>query len=216
MQVFRTEDVRKLSDFPKRQDKLAIASRTVPDGADVFFQKLMQTSFSAIGQVFKESANEDIAYILEDSISKKFQADPFYAFWVSDMAEVSRTFCDTLNSKGIGFCLGTIRSCQRYHIDNVPMRMLVTYAGQGTEWLPDEAADRKAFANGASNEEIVKDHSARQFMQPWDVSIFRGGPKGLLHRTPDSALNHPSILMRLDHETFWESILELQKGRQAA
>ena len=32
--------------------------------------------------------------------------------------------------------------------------------------------------------------------------MFRGGAGGLLHRTPDEALNGASILMRLDNETF--------------
>jgi len=35
---------------------------------------------------------------------------------------------------------------------------------------------------------------------------FRGGPKGILHRTPDDALNGASILMRLDREDFWENV----------
>ena len=87
------------------------------------------------------------------------------------------------------------------------MRLLVTYAGQGTEWLPDSAAYGLAYASGMSNEAILKDPSARQFMKPWDIAVFRGGPKGLLHRTPDVALNGPSILMRLDHEGFLRAVL---------
>jgi len=84
----------------------------------------------------------------------------------------------------------------------------VTYAGKGTEWLPDEAADRTAFANGAPNEEIIKDPTARQYMNAWDVAVFRGGANGLLHRTPDAALDDPSIMMRLDHPSFWDNFLK--------
>jgi hypothetical protein len=102
------------------------------------------------------------------------------------------------------FCLGSKRKCSRYHIDYVPLRALVTYAGKGTEWLPDEAVDRIAFKNGESNEKIIKDLSAKQFMNVWDIAIFRGGENGVLHRTPDLALNAPSILMRLDHPSFWD------------
>ena len=74
--------------------------------------------------------------------------------------------------------------------------------------MPDEAADRKAFAAGAPNEKIVKDPSAVRFLSTWDVAVFRGGPKGLLHRTPDAALNGPSILLRLDHPSFWDEIMK--------
>ena len=57
----------------------------------------------------------------------------------------------------------------------VPFRLLVTYEGQGTELLPNYAADREAFIEGKPNNEIIKDKSARKFINKWDVAIFRGG-----------------------------------------
>lgn len=216
MNVFHPSDLQQLSDFPNRQDQLAIVNRETPSGANGFFETLMRTPLRVIGHVYKRCAEDDITYLLGESIPEKLQTDPFYALWVSDMAQVSKSFCDVLGTKAVGFCLSTTRGCRRYHIDNVPMRMLVTYAGKGTEWLPDEAADRDAYIRGASNEEIVKDPSARQFIEPWNIAIFRGESDGLLHRTPDSALEHPSILMRLDHEKFWDNILEHQEQSKAA
>jgi len=206
MNVSRVAKVDELKGFSYSNHQLAIAERHAPQESDVFFQRLMQTPFRIVGQVFKDTAIDDIEYILEDDIPQQLQKDPFYSRWVSDMAEICTAFCEVQRSDVIGFCLGTERGCSRYHIDNVPMRLLVTYAGQGTEWLPDEAADRNAFANGAPNEKIVKDLSARQYMNSWDVAIFRGGSKGLLHRTPDAAINASSILMRLDHATFWDFV----------
>ena len=123
------------------------------------------------------------------------------------MADVCKTFCELEKMEAVSFQLGTQRACRRYHIDNVPKRMLVTYAGKGTEWLPDEAADREAFLSGEPNEKIIKDPSALQFINQWDVAVFRGGPEGVLHRTPDAALNGPSILMKLDHPSFLENII---------
>lgn len=49
-------------------------------------------------------------------------------------------------------------------------------------------------------------------MRPWDIAVFRGGPKGLLHRTPNAAKNGPSIMMRLDYVSFWDYILKKQQG----
>jgi hypothetical protein len=43
-------------------------------------------------------------------------------------------------------------------------------------------------------------------MGEWDISIFRGGGTGLLHRTPDDALNGHSILMRLDNKDFGDTV----------
>ena len=118
------------------------------------------------------------------------------------MANLSQVFCEMQNSNSVSFLLSSKRGCRRYHVDIVPLRMLVTYAGKGTELLPDEAADRDAFANGEPNEKIVLDSSAIKFMDLWDIAVFRGGAKGLLHRTPDEALNNSSVFMRLDHPSF--------------
>ena len=68
------------------------------------------------------------------------------------------------------------------------------------------AANRNAYVEGMSNKEIIMDKSALESVNTWDIAIFRGGPKGLLHRTPDDALNGPSILLRLDHSSFWDDV----------
>ena len=84
---------------------------------------------------------------------------------------------------------------------------MVTYDGEGTELLPNEAANRDAFIKGKSNKEIVKDKSALTRINKWDISIFRGGHQGILHRTPDSAIGgKSSILMRLDDKSFLEEV----------
>lgn len=213
MSVYQVIDLHALPDFPKRQDQLAIVEREPLDGSDAFFQKLMHTPLRVIGRVSKVNSIDDILRTLEDTIPEELQADTFYPRWISDMAQICEVFCNTLNGEAVGFCLSTERGCRRYHIDNVPMRLLVTYTGQGTEWIPDEAANRTALASGAPNEEIITNPSAREFMSTWDIAIFRGGPKGLLHRTPDSALNGASILMRLDHASFWDSIMKKQQEK---
>tara|TARA_B110000858_G_C17700167_1_gene425532 strand:+ start:318 stop:992 length:675 start_codon:yes stop_codon:yes gene_type:complete len=212
MSVFQTVDLQGLPKFSKQQDQLVVVERKPLEGETDFFHKLMQKPFMVIGKVFKDTSAENIQKILENNISDDLMADPFYMRWVLDMAKVCKIFCDTLDSEAVGFCLGTERGCSRYHIDNVPMRLLVTYAGKGTEWLPDEASDRGALANGLTDEKIIKNPSDSQFMRPWDIAVFRGGPKGLLHRTPDAAQNGPSIMMRLDNESFWDYILKKQQG----
>ena len=122
------------------------------------------------------------------------------------MEDVCKSFCELENIKDVAFWLGTKRGCSRYHVDNVPKRLLVTYAGRGTEWIPDMAADRTAFESGEPNEHIVKDTSALRHIRQWDVAVFRGFREGILHRTPDEALNGPSILLRLDHSSFLKKI----------
>ena len=148
----------------------------------------------------------DIKDILEEKISVSAKNSIHYNYWINDMAKMSSIFCDIMGSIDISFSLGTSRGCSRYHIDNVPMRLLVTYYGQGTEWLPIDNADYGAYSKGKDNENILKDPKKRMYLKPWHISIFKGGSDGILHRTPDSALKSPSLLMRLDHSTFLNDI----------
>ena len=211
MEILRTDKLDTLRNFTKHNYLLGIVERNIPDGANTFFQKLMTKHLEITGQIRKSSALSDFEIIFQDRIDKEIQTEAFYSKWLIDMSDVCKIFCDLQNSDAVDFCLSSQRGCRRYHIDNVPHRMLVTYAGKGTEWLPEEAADRNAFANGEPNEKIVKDKSALQFLKEWDVAVFCGGKNGLLHRTPDDALKEPSVLLRLDHPSYWKNLLKHQK-----
>jgi len=207
MNIYQSSKLQDLENFDEYSAQLGIIERSMPVGVNAFFQKLMRSHFKFSGEVSKDAAFLDIRNILNKEFSQEIKAELLYDEWLEDMAEVCKTFCVLEKIEAVSFHLGTQRACRRYHIDNVPKRMLVTYAGKGTEWLPDEAADREAFLSGEPNEKIIKDPSALQFINQWDVAVFRGGPEGVLHRTPDAALNGPSILMKLDHPEFLKNII---------
>ena len=206
MGYLRIDKMDAIKDFPNKSDQLAIMNRSMPENASLFFTQLLKISFNITGEIYKETATINIKNLLSDKLPKKIQNNVFYQPWIEDMANLCEMFCITEKSSYISFSLSSHRGCRRYHIDNVPLRLLVTYAGQGTEWLPDEFANKRAYANGEPNERIIKDISKKQFVGEWDIALFKGGPEGLLHRTPDSALNNNSILMRLDHARFWKDI----------
>ena len=206
MGYLRVDKMDAIKDFPNKSDQLAIMNRSMPENASLFFTQLLKISFNITGEIYKETATINIKDLLSDKLPKKIKNNVFYQPWIEDMANLCEMFCITEKSSYISFSLSSHRGCRRYHIDNVPLRLLVTYAGQGTEWLPDEFANKRAYANGEPNERIIKDISKKQFVGEWDIALFKGGPEGLLHRTPDSALNKNSILMRLDHARFWKDI----------
>ena len=213
MTVFEAKDLRDLATFKHQEGQLAILERQPLGGGDEFFKKLSERPLNVIGIVGKKTCVEEILALLEDEISEDLKSSDFYMQWVIDMAGVCNIFCETLSTSTVGFCLATQRACQRYHIDNVPLRLLVTYYGRGTEWVPDTAVDRLAYDSGMPNDKILTNNNARKFLNAWDIAIFRGGPDGLLHRTPDAALNTPSILLRLDHESFWDTVFrDTQEG----
>ena len=206
MSVFFADGFQCLQNFADRPEQLAILKRRKPKNAAAFFNKLSSLSFGIIGDITKAEALEDIKFTLGDDIPSAVQEEPFFGIWLEDMAQVCSLFCELEQSDSIRMWVGSKRGCRRYHVDNVPCRLLVTYDGTGTEWLPDQAADRDAFARGEPNENIVRDNTAVRFIEQWDIAIFRGGAAGLLHRTPDDALHGQSVLMRLDNKAFGKAM----------
>ena len=143
--------------------------------------------------------------MLDEVLSNKIKEHSFYKHWVKDMANISQIFCDMMEDTSIKISLESSRTCKRYHIDNVPIRLLVTYYGKGTEWIPNHACDYSAYYNGENNNKVIKDNAEKKFIEDWDIAVFKGqrykgGEKAILHRTPDSALGKLSLLMRLDNK----------------
>ena len=113
------------------------------------------------------------------------------AFWeditglVSDFLDFSDTQRGTMHLKIIDN-----NACAKFHTDGYPLRLLTTYIGQGTEWLPEDSVNRSSL--GTSNDQIVKNTTKIQRMKQGDVGILKGelpGNKkkkfrGIVHRSP--------------------------------
>tara|TARA_X000000950_G_C13818186_1_gene620748 strand:+ start:791 stop:1429 length:639 start_codon:yes stop_codon:yes gene_type:complete len=198
---------KELLSFRDKNEHLKIIERRVPHESDLFFKKLLKFLSSISGFVNYSSANKDIKTLLKEKLPQNIKSDPFYEKWIQDMSCICKLFCEFQKEDRISFWIGSKRGCKRFHVDMVPYRLLLTYLGQGTEYLPNYAANRNAFFQNRPNNEIVKDQSALRFVNNWDIAIFRGGRNGILHRTPTSALNSgSSILMKLDNQSFLQSM----------
>ena len=201
-----------LLDIKNEHKQLGIINRKIPKNSEFFFNKVYKCLNSVSGFVKYNSSRQDIEELFNRQITKDIKCDTFYSVWIDDMSDLCKLFCKFIGDNKISFWVGTERGCKRYHVDMVPYRLLVTYAGQGTEILPDHAANKSAFREGKSNKEILKSQSAVEYINKWDIAIFRGGEDGILHRTPDSALeSKSSILMRLDTPFFLDEIKNINQ-----
>ena len=126
-------------------------------------------------------------------------------FW-EDVSNLIRDFLSFSQEK-----TGTVHlklvdndACTKFHVDGYSLRLLTTYYGRGTEWLPEKAVNRSAL--GTSNDSIVKNPSRIECMNTFDVAILKGeipgrfSPvKGIVHRSPEIAhLKEKRIILRVD------------------
>lgn len=127
----------------------------------------------------------------------------FLHYWLTDVAQLCQVYCQELGLEKAVVHLDMERPCQRFHADNLTLRLVCPYRGPGTLWLPAhnlnlEAAEKR----GTSNQEIAIQASQIQQLGEWDILVMKGrkAPGApLYHRSPDPHPGDPaSLLLKLD------------------
>ncbi|WP_445004020.1 DUF1826 domain-containing protein [Halomonas mongoliensis] len=106
---------------------------------------------------------------------------------------------------GIRLRLLDAAMCPRFHVDNLPVRLVTTYHGPGSEWLPEEAVNREGLgAPSADKPEIVRDPAAIQRLSAGDLALLKGGgwegneQRALVHRSPALIEGQKRLLLTID------------------
>ncbi len=117
-------------------------------------------------------------------------------FWMTaDVAVLLGRFAQLTNASRLRVVFGAVRGyrCRKFHVDYVRFRLVTTYLGPGTEWLPEHAVHRRALGQPvddprAANQAIVRDDSAVRRAGTGDVIAMKGALHtpgfGAVHRSP--------------------------------
>jgi hypothetical protein len=122
-------------------------------------------------------------------------AEPARAWLTMDIAILIARLAHLADARRLRVSLGAVRTdqCRKFHVDYVRYRLVTTYVGPGTEWVPDEAVRREALDHPPdcpcdANKEIVRDSSAIRHAVPGEVIVMKGalhpGHRGAVHRSP--------------------------------
>lgn len=128
-----------------------------------------------------------------------------------DITEIVDMFCCLFDLKQVGLRLTTLdrAMCPKFHVDRVPCRLVTTYSGIATEWLPHEFVDRQKLgvgSQGKSDEEsgLYQHQSDIRRLSTGDVALLKGESwlgnegAGLVHRSPALANKENRLLLTLD------------------
>jgi hypothetical protein len=157
---------------------------------------------------------EKIAFELYDfnKLVPKLSELSGYATWCRDVARLTALFCDLLGVERVGLRLRTLDKpmCPRFHTDHILCRLVCTYGGLGTQWLPNHAVDRDKLGAGAQGlpdivSGLIRDEHAIQTLPEYAVGLMKGDAwegnelRGLVHRSPHSNADAPRrLLLTLD------------------
>lgn len=126
---------------------------------------------------------------------------------VEDMAMIAEAIAFLFDTQTVGIRLRLLNSamCPRFHCDNLPVRMVTTYCGPGSEWLPEFAINREGLgAPHPDRPDIVTDAAAIQRLSPGDIALIKGSgwvgceERGLVHRSPALENGSKRLLMSID------------------
>ncbi len=113
---------------------------------------------------------------------------------LDDLLDLSRWFADASQNQTVRIRFETVNDngCRRFHLDNVSMRLVITYSGPGTQWVPTAFAD-------AAREQQENYVGPLNCLGTGDAAIFRGKKSGanslIRHRSPPLKPGSPARLV---------------------
>lgn len=128
-----------------------------------------------------------------------------------NIAELVDMFCYLFGLKRAGLRLTALdrAMCPKFHVDKVPCRLVTTFQGVATEWLPHQAVNRQKLGVGShgkpdSESGLYQNQSDIQQLHCGDVALLKGESwegnenAGLVHRSPALQSGQRRLLLTLD------------------
>ncbi|HNP25192.1 MAG TPA: DUF1826 domain-containing protein [Nitrosomonas sp.] len=114
-----------------------------------------------------------------------------------------------LGQVGFRLCVLNKTMCPRFHTDKVLCRLVTTYQGVATEWLPYQVVNREKLSAGSDGQPdrqsgLFNNQHDIQQLSCGDVALLKGElwegneNAGLVHRSPAMLAGESRLLLTLD------------------
>lgn len=165
--------------------------------------------------VTPENVSQTLSRILP-KLDSKAALDNMAAFdsraaLIEDITLLVDAFCCLFerDRAGLRFTKVDHAMCPRFHVDQVPCRLITTYAGPATEWLMEQDLERSKLGRGSlgladQQSGLIKAQASIQQMRCGDVALLKGERwqgnegQGLVHRSPMVAQGQSRLILTLD------------------
>jgi hypothetical protein len=196
------------TDIYRDDTNIAIWQRKLSDEVLLAVDEILKTGsrLKIAEAVTAESVNATLCNALGDTSAVSKLSE--------DITLLVDMFCCLFDLKEAGLRLTALdrAMCPRFHFDRIPCRLVTTYQGIATEWLPHQLVDRSKLGagnQGKSDEQSGLFDSSDDIRQlsEGDVALLKGEfwhdneGAGLVHRSPvqpEGLLNERRLLLTLD------------------
>lgn len=196
------EDIQVLTEVLRDEVNLAVWQRRLPAQIEDFAAALLAQGESLAQSMTLELATPDSAPNL-DGLVAQYADLPGQAAFLADVAWLVRAYACLLDAERIGLRLRVLDKamCPRFHVDHVPLRLITSYAGVGSQWLEEGGMPRARLGDGAAE---PQDAAAIRQLQAGQVALAKGEKwqgnegRGLIHRSPQPPAGERRLLLTLD------------------
>lgn len=168
--------------------KLTVWNRQIPDGLAPALLDWTQHCDARFDEPCR-ACREDVERALGGPMDARWRA-----WLLEDLVHLLGLFQRLAGVKKCRLVFGAVRGdqCRRFHVDMLRLRMISTYAGPGTEWLPEAAVRRAALHEPEpcpelANGQIVRNARLVRHARAGDVLVMKGAlatAAGVVHRSP--------------------------------
>ncbi len=193
-----------LSDIFSNNVSVTVWHRKIDTTISQYFDKAFESLGLGVRGVFSmDSLKQELSNTLPEYEGKRESIDDIYL--LSDMLTCLFD-CDTV---GLRIAPLTTAMCPSFHVDNIPVRLVNTYLGSGTQWLPLECLHEHppSDENGVIAKTNFGLHYNKQHIQQmntFDVGLLKGkawhkqNDIAAVHRSCQLAENEKRVLLTLD------------------
>lgn len=189
-----------LSDILEDGVNLAVWQRQLPLHIAEFGALLVALNEPLADSMVVELNDEDAVPNLQGLASSCRDLEGYEGF-IADVSWLVSAFACLLGAKRIGVRLRLLDKamCPRFHVDHVPVRLITTYAGVGSQWLREGVMDRRRLSqpDAEPSDRIEQFHCG-------EVALLKGTKwqgnegYGLIHRSPAIKADERRLILTLD------------------
>ncbi|WP_377811409.1 DUF1826 domain-containing protein (plasmid) [Azospirillum sp. A29] len=199
-QPARCRTANALSVIRRSDVNLAVWHRRLPAGISGQCAQLAEQDWPSFQLA---TTSDEVTADLAAALPSRWNAGPLF----DDIVHLVTVYAGILGCTAIRLRLDSMSGdgCRFFHVDHVGLRLLCTYRGAGTQWLPDGAVTRPALGRG-DNDAVLSDPRRIRMLHAGHVALLKGEAwpgnrgRGLVHRSPPA---DPSgarrLLLCLDH-----------------
>ena len=179
---------------------LAVWRRSLPQPVTDFACALL-----ALGEPLAESLTlkPDADDLRTPPLAEAYQDIAGHAGFVADVTWLVSAFACLIEARRVGLRLRVLDKamCPRFHVDHVPLRLITTYAGAGSEWLSEDAMPRHRLGEPAAEPTDMRDIG---HLHAGEVALFKGEKwqgnegAGIIHRSPQVEPGERRLILTLD------------------